>query len=191
MTAASTPSIHCGICPSRSGIVTIKDSRSNIYKSVTSPDNKRIHSSQLIRLLPVHDVRGFVRCTASADRSRFSCVRYASNFERYSLAANCCGKCSMIFKSEAATLSWFRTTSACFAFILAVNSSSAENLHERWISHTMSAGCFMLLPELRFVTLAPAGQRRRSLPTIPDRLSFDYPNHCPLEGQSAHSEKLI
>jgi hypothetical protein len=106
MTPATTPSIHCGIwASSRPGIVTITDSRSNIYKSVTSPDNKLVHSSQLIRLLPVYDIRGFVQCTASADRRRFSCVRYAAYFERFSLAANSCEKCSMIFKCEAATLS--------------------------------------------------------------------------------------
>jgi hypothetical protein len=106
MTPAPTPSIHCGICPSsRPGIVTITDSRSNIYKTIKGPDNKLIHSSQLIRLLPVYDTRGTVRCTASADMCRFSCARNAAYFERYSVAANCCDKCSMIFKSEAGTLS--------------------------------------------------------------------------------------
>ena len=106
MTPAPAPSIDGGKCPSsRPGIVTITDSRSNIYKSITSPDNKLIHISQLITLLPVYDIRVFVRCTASAERRRFSYVRYAAYFERHSLAANCREKCSMIFKSEAATLS--------------------------------------------------------------------------------------
>jgi len=100
--------------------------------------------------------------------------------------------CHAVHASEhTRSLSWFHTTSACFAFILTVNSSSAENLHERWISRTLSAGSFMLLPELCFTPPAPADQRRRSLPTILDRLSFDYPNYCSLKAQSAHSEKVI